>query len=162
MVIRVVPVPATLAWALFTPVDSLDDGEDAHTKMKYTIQNAQVKHANGVYSIRSATLTVAPIVTVLKTANKTPDLLAHEQGHYNIGILIGRAMAQELEGLTGTDRDSMKTAMDDVFDKHSTTLMAPIQKLYDKEADGSHNAAGQGRWNAMIASALGSATPLTR
>ena len=104
MGIRVIPSPAQLAWSQFKEVETIPDGEDAHIEINFTLGNRIFQHTNAQYMLAAdLTLTVSPLVRTLKGANKTTDLLAHEQGHYNIGILVGRAMARELEKLTSSN-----------------------------------------------------------
>ena len=154
MAIRVVPHPATLAWSQFRKVNSLPGAEDAHTDLHFDLAHSRFRHAAGQYTIGDTVLTVSPVIRVLKTATKTADLLAHEQGHYNIGILVGRAMARELEGLSSPNPHTLSSAMDDVFDNHSLTLMPVVQKAYEDATESSHNASEQARWIGLIATAL--------
>lgn len=158
MAIHVRASPVVLSWSDFTPVVTLPGKEEAHTKVGFTLENKNFVHKDGVYALADVTLTVTPSVQVLKTANQTADLLSHEQGHYNIGILVGRAMARELEKLWDQDPKKLADAAGKVYDKHRLTLMKPVQDSYDGDADGSRNAAGQAKWDKLIADALGSAT----
>lgn len=158
MAIKVVPAPAVLTWNLFTPVDSLTNGEDAHTDVNFGLAFANFKRTDGVYSLADTTLTVNPLVKVLKTANKTDDLLSHEQGHFNIGILVGRALGRELEGMSDKDPGKLKTAMTAAFDKHRLKLMPVVQKAYDDATEHSGNSGEQARWDTLISAALGSTT----
>jgi len=160
MAIRVIPSPVQLAWSQFKEVDSIPDGEDAHTDINFTLSNRNFQHANGKYSLAAdLTLTVSPIVRVLKGANKTADLLAHEQGHYNIGILVGRAMARELEKLSSANPRTLAHEASTVFDRHRLTLMPVVQHDYDTATNHSLDVSQQARWNGLITAGL--AAPVT-
>jgi hypothetical protein len=155
MGIRVIPSPMQLAWSLFREVDAIPDGEDAHTDINFTLGNRNFQHANGQYKLAAdLTLTVSPIVRVLKGANQTADLLAHEQGHYNIGILVGRAMARELEKLSSPHPQTLASEASKVFDKHRLTLMPVVQHDYDTATDHSLERTQQARWDGLIAAGM--------
>jgi predicted secreted Zn-dependent protease len=94
---------------------------------------------------------------VLKGANQTADLLAHEQGHYNIGILVGRAMARELEQLSSANPHTLAAAATKVFDLHRLTRMPVVQDDYDTTTQHSQNTTEQAHWNGWIAAGLAAA-----
>jgi hypothetical protein len=155
MGIRVIPSPAQLAWSQFKEVETIPDGEDAHIDINFTLGTRNFQHTNGQYTLAAdLTLTVSPIVRVLKGPNKTTDLLAHEQGHYNIGILVGRAMARELEKLSSTDPRTLADAASKAFDKHRLTLMPVVQNDYDTATHHSLERTQQARWDGLIAAGL--------
>lgn len=155
MGIRVIPSPAQLAWSQFKEVETIPEGEDAHIDINFTLGTRNFQHMNGQYMLAAdLTLTVSPIVTVLKGANKTTDLLAHEQGHYNIGILVGRAMARELEKLSSSNPRTLADAASKTFDNHRLTLMPVVQHDYDTATRHSLDTAQQARWNGLIAAGL--------
>jgi hypothetical protein len=158
MAIQVIASPVQLSWSQFKEADSIPHGEDAHTDINFQLGNRNFRHANGQYMLAdSLTLTVSPIVKVLKGANKTADLLSHEQGHYNIGILVGRAMARELEKLSSPNPHTLAKAASDTFDRHRLTLMPVVQKDYDTATNHSLDATQQARWDGLITAALGAA-----
>jgi hypothetical protein len=155
MSIRVVAVPVTLLWSQFKVVDSLPGVEDAHTQVNFALPNSPFRSVGGQYMFAdNVTITVSPMLRVLKTANQTADLLAHEQGHYNIGILVGRAMARELETLSSPNPRSLTASLTAAFDKHRLKLMPVVQEAYDGATGASRNTSEQTRWNGLIATAL--------
>ena len=155
MSIRVVANPIQIAWPQFQVVQSLPNTEDAHTDINFNLQNGALRNVKGQFMLADRlTLTVTPILKVLKTANQTADLLAHEQGHYNIGILVGRAMARELDQLSASTAKDLAKAASDVFDLHRLTRMPAVQSDYDTDTKGSQNATEQTRWNGLIAAGL--------
>jgi len=159
MSIRVIAHPTQLAWNLFRPVDSLPGTEDAHTDINFILSKGNFRKVGDKLMLADKlTLTISPIVRVLKTANQTADLLSHEQGHYDIGILIGRAMARELETLSAASPKVLSAAASRSFDLHRLTRMPVVQDDYDTATKGSQDAAEQARWKGLIATALAAST----
>lgn len=155
MSIQVVPIPAQLAWPQFKVVDSIPHGEDAHTDLNFILPHTNFRLVSGKYMLAdNLRMTVSPIIKVLKGANQTADLLAHEQGHYNIGILVGRAMARELEALSSASAQALATAASKAFDRHRLTLMPVVQDDYDTKTKHGLDPKEQTNWNGLIASGL--------
>lgn len=158
MAIQVVPQPAQLAWSQFRVVDSIPNGEDAHTDINFDLAHKNFRRVNGQFMLAdNLTLTVSPILRVLKGANQTADLLAHEQGHFNIGILVGRAMARELEQLSSANPHTLAATATRVFDMHRLTRMPVVQDDYDTSTHHSQDKTEQGHWNGWIAAGLAAA-----
>ena len=91
---------------------------------------------------------------VIRTANKTSDLLEHEQGHYDLLILSARAMAADLEQLEADSPDELQSAINEVQSTHGARATA-VDEEYDRQTDHSRNAAQQRRWRKLIDEALG-------
>ncbi len=159
MPISVVPSPVSLSWTNFTPADSLPNNEDAHIDPGYEIQNRPIRRVGNSFMLAETfELRVRPRARVLRTASQTADLLAHEQGHYDIGILAGRAMARDLAAISAPTPADLKTAVNAAFDLHRLTRLGPIQKAYDNDTNHSRNTQEQQRWAQMIATALAATT----
>src|SRR4051794_1778766 len=105
MSIKVDASPAQLTWNDFLPADSLPDGsgDEAQTSAEMpALSDIKPVLSQGKFSLPNLTFTVGLDRTqtlVVKTANKTSDLLKHEQGHFDITVLTVRALAKELEQL---------------------------------------------------------------
>lgn len=159
MSIRVVANPILLSWTQFQSVQSLSNNEDAHIEIGFNLQNGPFRKVGSQFMLAdNLTLTVVPRARVLKTANQTSDLLAHEQGHYNIGILVGRTMARELEQLTAATQPALAKAANATFDLHRVKRMKVVQDDYDTDTNHSQNTTEQTRWNGIIAAGLSAAT----
>jgi hypothetical protein len=151
MAITVTPNPRMLGWSNFKPVDSLDNDEDAHIDMDYTIPTKNLRKVDGKYKLAETfAIVVKPVAKVLRGANKTPKLLAHEQSHYEIGILVGWAMARDLEALEAETPAKLGEKLTATFDLHRQTRMKPVQDKYDDDTDHSKIKGEQDRWNALI------------
>ena len=157
MPISVVPNPVTLAWSNFSPARSLPNHEDAHIDPAFDLQNRPIRRVGSQYMLaETAELRVHPRARVLRTANQTADLLAHEQGHYDIGILAARVLARALETLSASSPATLKTLATDAFTLHTITRLGPIQVAYDTDTNHSRNAQEQQRWDGLISAALAS------
>ncbi len=159
MSITVVPTPVTLGWDNFSPVRALSNNEDAHIDPGYEVQNRPIRRVGNQYMLaETLELRVHPRARVLRTANQTADLLAHEQGHYDLGILAGRALARDLATISASTPAALKHALDAAFDLHTRTRLGPIQQAYDHDTNHSQNVQEQQRWAGLISTALAAAT----
>ncbi len=155
MPITVVPQPGTLGWSDFSPVRALSNGEEAHVDPGYTVQNRPLRRVGNQWMLaETLELRVFPRARVLRTARQTAELLAHEQGHYDIGLLAGRALARDLATITAPTPAALKHALDAAFDLHARTRLGPIQHAYDHDTNHSQNVKEQQRWAGLISAAL--------
>jgi len=84
------------------------------------------------------------------------DLLAHEQGHYNIAALFGRDFflalmrlkANSYSGASGVQTDLNRLQQDIV------AKAQPAQDRYDDDTHNGYDAAQQARWNGFINAAF--------
>lgn len=152
MAITVTPNPVTLKWSNFKTVFHLPvTNEDAHIDISFNIPNRPFRRANGrIMMAETFQIGVSPIAKVINNASQTADLLSHEQGHYDIGILIAWAMARDFMKLTAATPAALKNAIRTCFNLHKETRMRPIQKKYDLDTKKSRNRLEQQRWDSMI------------
>lgn len=159
MSITVVPTPVTLDWSNFSPVRALSNNEDAHIDPGYEVQNRPIRRVGDQWMLADTLeLRVRPQARVLRTATQTADLLAHEQGHYDLGILAGRALARDLATISAATPSALKQALDAAFVLHTRTRLGPIQKAYDDDTKHSQNTQEQQRWAGLISTALAAAS----
>jgi hypothetical protein len=155
MAITVVPKPVTVSWSDFNTVDSLPVDEDAHIDMGYEVENKSFRRVGGQFMVaETLEVRVKPLAKVLRSASQTGTLLAHEQGHYDIGILAARALARELALLHAATPAALGLAMRSCFTLHTVTRLDPVQKKYDKDTGHGTNAQEQARWAGLISAAL--------
>ena len=135
MSITVSVSPSQLSWSDFLSVDSLPDssGDDAQTAT--TMPELSGIHpvlAHGRFSLPDLTLSVGldrSQTLVVKTAQKTDDLLKHEQGHFDITVLTVRALAKELEQLKAGSPAALGQQMNGALSKHQQrAILILIQK----------------------------------
>lgn len=157
MPITILPHPTTLSWSDFSTVNALSNHEDAHIDPGYEIQNRPLRRINNLFMLAETfELRVHPRARVLKTANQTADLLAHEQGHYDIGILAARALASDLASLSAKTPAALSRLANDAFTLHTRARLGPIQHAYDNDTNHSQNTQEQQRWAQLIATAMAS------
>ena len=158
MSITVTPNPRTLQWSNFREVGSLPD-EDAHIDISFNVPNRPFRSLNGRFRMAETfQIGVSPVATVRRGASRTGALLSHEQGHYDIGILVGEAMARDFMALEASSTGELVTAITSCFDLHRLTRMGAIQRKYDRDTNHSQNSAQQQRWDRLIQQCL-SSTP---
>ncbi len=88
----------------------------------------------------------------VKKGKETDYLLKHEQGHFDIGILLAREILREVN----TPRFT-KFNFQNGLNKIINTVSEKYRKMgveYDKETDHSKNSTAQEKWNDLIEQAL--------
>lgn len=90
---------------------------------------------------------------VLKTAAKTPDLLSHEQGHFNLMILSARALARAVEALETDTVPELAEQLEAAKETHGERAKA-IDEAYDTETENSRKPDGQKKWDDAIKAAM--------
>ncbi|MBK1722458.1 hypothetical protein [Thiocystis violacea] len=156
MAITVSPNPRTLQWSNFREVPSLPD-EDAHIDINFSVPNRPFRSVDGRFRMAETfQIGISPVATVRRGASQTGALLSHEQGHYDIGILVGHAMARDFMALEAATVGELTTAITNCFNRHRQTLMAPIQHKYDLDTGHSQISAQQQRWDRLIRQCLAS------
>ena len=160
MAVKVVATPTQLSWSDFGIVQALPDGsgDEAQTAPEMpAMDDIQVVSRQGMYSLPDLTLRVGldrSEIMIIKSAPKTPDLLKHEQGHFDITVLTVRALAQELERLKARSATSLAQQVKTAIQKHQGFANA-IEAKYDSETNHSRSKTAQDKWNKAIAGALG-------
>jgi len=150
MAITVTPNPVNLQWSNFRAVSHLPD-EDAHIDINFNVPNRPFRRVNGRFMMAETfQIGVSPIAKVVQGASQTADLLSHEQGHYDIGILVAWAMARDFMELTAANPAALTNAIRTCFNQHKDTRMRSIQQKYDRDTNHSRNRQEQQRWDRMI------------
>jgi ribosomal protein L21 len=159
MSVTVAVSPSQLSWTDFAPVDSLPDGsgEEAQTSTTMPpLSGIRPVSAQGKFVLPDITLKVGLDRTqtlVIRSAQKTPELLKHEQGHFDITVLTVRAMAKELEELKVGSPSALGQQVTAVLSKHQRRADM-IEVKYDKETKGSKDQDAQKTWNQAIDAAM--------
>jgi hypothetical protein len=149
--------PPLLTWSVFRSVDSLPESEDAHIAAEMSFPRPlRIERVDGVYRLPPFTITVAPEPTrtmVRRSAQRSAELLRHEQGHYDIVVLAARALARELGSTTAPSASDLSRSVEDCVAKH-TERAARASEAYDRGTDHGRSPDEQTRWSERIASAL--------
>jgi hypothetical protein len=159
MSVTVTVSPLHLTWNDFLPVNSLPDGSGDEAQTATTMSpltGIRPVMAHGKFSLPDITLTVGLDRTqtlVISTADKTADLLKHEQGHFDITVLTVRALAKELEQLKAGSPTTLGQQLNTAVTNHQQRANM-IEEKYDKETGGSRNQDAQKTWNQAIDTAM--------
>ena len=158
MAIRVQTV-GRITWGMFRAVQSIPGTtEEAQIGPELpAVPNLRPQRTpSGSFRLPSFTLTVGLNSTntvVLRTANRTADLLKHEQGHYDLLVLVTRAFARDLEGLEAPSVEELGRLVEAAQQTHADRAQA-LDAAYDEQTDHSRNRTAQQRWDAAITAAL--------
>jgi Bacterial protein of unknown function (DUF922) len=155
---RVDASPDKVTWIFARPVAQLDGNQLANTDVAFDIPQAFGLNAHRKYVLTGQFIVIHPVVTYKNGAALTNQLLVHEQGHFDIGMLIARALARDLDQATGNHPGELRNAVTQIRDRHVVQRMAPIQRLYDRETKHGTDSAAQSRWNTDIQAALNQPT----
>ena len=158
MAIRVQTLPR-ITWELFRVVQSIPDTtEEAQINPELpALANLRPERTrDGRFRLPSFTFSVGvnrDNTMVLRTANKTPELLKHEQGHYDLLVLVTRALARELESLGAASVAELGRLVNEARQTHDERAET-IDAKYDKQTNHSRDRAAQQRWDNAITAAL--------
>ena len=158
MPVKVSVNPTRLTWNHFRVVSSIPGAsEEAQVNPEMSpIQNVHPQSDGKVFRLPSLTLFVkinSSNTLVLKTANKTKELLQHEQGHLDLLVLVTRALARDLESLEADSVGELATALEEAKSLHDERAQA-IDAAYDDQTEHSRNSQKQATWDRAIAQAL--------
>lgn len=159
MSITVRAIPTRISWDLFRPVNSIPGtSETAQINPQMSpLHNLHPQRTpDGRFRFPSFTVTVGvnrQNTLVLRTANKTNELLQHEQGHYDLLILVCRAMARELDSLEAASVQDLGRQLQETKARHDARAQA-IDAEYDRQTENSRNRPLQSKWDAAIAQAM--------
>ncbi len=158
MAIRVLSLPR-IGWELFRTVASIPDTpEQAQIAPELPALNGlrPERTPAGRFRLPSFTFHVGVNrndTMVVRGADKTADLLKHEQGHYDLLVLVTRAFARELESLEAPSVAELGRLMGAARQTHDDRAQA-VDAKYDSETDHSRDRAAQQRWDNAITAAL--------
>ncbi len=159
MSIRVVSNPTRIMWSHFREVDSIPGtSEEAQINPQMSPMNnvSPMRTANGRFRLPNLTITVGLNMLetmVRRSATKTNELLQHEQGHYDLLILVCRVMARELESIEEASFQDLASRVQEVKSLHDARAES-IDSEYDRQTDHHRNRPAQSRWDAAIAHAM--------
>jgi hypothetical protein len=119
--------------------------------------NIQVVNGNGACRLSAFTIMVGPVpqdTIVLRSSAQTAGLLRHEQGHYDLLMLVAKAMARDLGAATDSSARALNTQVQTIQQTHNANAQA-IDAAYDTQTDHGKDSLQQTSWNQAIATALG-------
>lgn len=168
MPVRVVKNPELLRWSHFKtrPNKILDKStktlEEAFTRFHVDLPSGFIPKSMagglGLTFTDKWQITIRPDAQVWKGANKTAELLAHEQIHYFFGFVAARALVNDFLTIRVKTKGELKKAMGELYNLHLFTRVKALNEQYEADTNHSANTADQSRWeNAMDACLLNDA-----
>jgi len=161
MAITVLANPVSLTWANFTPraarIVDPNDGKlvDALTRFNFDMPSLPLRMVAGQFAMADPNIiTITPNAQVFRGVLKTPDLLSHEQFHYDVGIVTARALARQLMDLRAPNQAALAIAVQNAALLHFTTRARLLQSRYDLETQHGINANFQRIWKDRMTSCL--------
>ena len=164
----VVANPVNLSFANFTPSPTqiVDPGDgslvDALTNFNFAIQNLPPVNTGGVFTVPPAiTITITPNCQIFTGVLQTPALLSHEQFHYDVGIMCGRAFARHIMFLRGSSLADLVAQIGAAANLHFRTRARILQRRYDIDTGHGTIALYQNIWKSRMTHALASPNDAT-
>lgn len=165
MAITIQATPVNLSWSNFTVTSSQipdpADGSlvDAYTTFDYNFPNAAPVNTGGVFSIPDPySITIAPRAQVFSGVTQTAALLSHEQWHYDVATITGRALCRQLARITGNSLPDLRVKMQAAIQLHFHTRAGILQKRYDLDTGHGTIAHYQKIWKDRMTKTLADAT----
>jgi len=156
--------PRSITWNEFKNVASRPDGvkEDAEILTETIGGDARVREVRGRWLIAEANMKVEvnEIESWVVSSTKSPTLLAHEQGHFDIhGIIVGRDMIKALGKLRERSQARLGNAIGKLMQNYKNRGQAMTEK-YDNDTNHGLNATRQAAWEQAIQKAIKNKTSL--
>ncbi|MEZ5429517.1 MAG: hypothetical protein R2747_24950 [Pyrinomonadaceae bacterium] len=162
MAITVQANPVNLTWGHFTVVPNQitdpADGSlvDAYTTFNFNIPSLPPRTVDGKQAFADPmTITITPNCQVWSGVAQTAALLSHEQWHYDIGTVTGRALARELSRARKKTVAELITVLQNAVQLHFRTRAGLLQKRYDIDTRHGTNSHYQGVWKSRMTTCLG-------
>jgi hypothetical protein len=157
--------PRSISWSEFTDISSRPSGIDEDAQIHSDVDQPQrvaVARENGLFRVSALTVSLSIVSddTWVVTAQKSADLLSHEQGHYDITGLMGRDMGNEILAARSRTVNELQNQVTSIIEKYRQRAKT-LTTQYDKESDHSQNRDGQKRWDERIKNATQSGARFT-
>jgi len=157
--------PRSIAWSEFSEVASrpagVNEAAQIHTEVvqpdQVGVQRENGRLRLGGYVVR---VQVVSADTWVVTGQKTNELLAHEQGHFDITGLSGRDMVRDLGAIRAADTDELQREVHRII-AHYGQLSSTLSSQYDTETRNGADRAQQQRWEAHLRSCSQNGSPLS-
>ena len=156
MAIELRAKPETLTWEHFQPRDRIVDKRDgleydAYSAFKYEIPYQPFRTYGRSYLLATdLKIYISPKCSVRRDATRTEALLNHEQFHYNVGRVTGRALAHHLMTIRAENKASLRKMLNEDTHYYFKTLANKINRSFDQETQHGTNAAAERRWQLMM------------
>jgi|SRR6185436_9810935 len=143
-----------LEWADFTGKPDANSTFYAHTwyTLKYSYNNVVTNGDQATIDGFEAILELDPNKSWVRTDKTSDELLEHEQGHFNIGIMCMRELLTTVNG-TSFSKSDYAEALRNIF-REVMRKYNDMNVQYDNETEHFKNKEQQQKWNALFAEKL--------
>ena len=105
-----------------------------------------------------AGISIVPRAQVWSGVLQTAALLSHEQWHYDVATITGRALCRELARLRGTSLADLRAKIQTAVQLHFHKRAGILQKRYDLDTSHGTNAHYQKIWKDRMTATLANAS----
>lgn len=156
--------PRTITWDEFDDINSRPSGEheDAQIRSETIGGDVRIRESRGRWLVAEMNIgiEVDEDQSWVVTASKSSDLLAHEQGHFDIhGIIIGRDAINAVRRLRERTQDRLGAAIRRTMARQRRRGQA-MTNNYDEDTQHGTDAARQTAWEREIQRAINNNTSL--
>ncbi len=156
--------PRQITWDGFPAVSSRPAGVDEDAQIHAEVvnpENVSATREDGRWRLSAFTVRIRIIRddSWVVTSQKTANLLAHEQGHFDITGLMGRDCAADLAALRARSADELQGEVNRIL-AHYRQWAQRLNDQYDDETNHSRNREAQQRWEGRIRAAAQNNTRL--
>jgi hypothetical protein len=156
--------PRSLTWDDFPEVNSRPADAEGDENAQIAAEARQpdriaVVNEGGVRRVTSLSITIQVVREnswVVRSA-KTPELLSHEQGHYDIQGLMGRDMGNEILAARAPSADALQQIVTEIIQRYRQRGI-DLSAQYDTDTNHGRNREAQARWDRAIQTAMTSTT----
>jgi hypothetical protein len=157
--------PRALTWDDFTEVQSrpadAEGTENAQIHCEINQPERVAVSRDGTQRrVSSLTVTIGIVRAdnwVVRSA-RTPELLSHEQGHYDITGLMGRDMGNEILAARAATLEDLQQQITSIIGRYRQQAR-DLNARYDTETRGGANRDAQRRWDESIRGSIDNRTP---
>jgi hypothetical protein len=153
-------VPTEIKWSHFEEKAELVDPNDgtptdAVTRFKFDFPGGRPRQVDGEWALEDPQrITIEPLCKVRTGVNQSAALLSHEQLHYDVGIVVARALARKLTGIRTRTKTDLLQEVRAAFNLHIFTRAKLLQVRYDKDTKHGVNGKQQRLWKNQMAAVL--------
>lgn len=156
--------PRQLSWSDFRDIPSRPRGEAEDARISMGFRPGRVRTVEEGSEHRLGEMEFEMVLNAAGSwavvSAKTPELLAHEQGHFDIVGLCYRDLVAQATTLRGSSRNRLLLAMRRIMGEHDQRAES-LTRVYETQTEHGRNQANQQVWQRRIASCRQSGDPLT-
>ncbi len=156
--------PRQLAWSDFRDIQSRPRGEheDARISMGFRPGRVRVVEEESEHRLGEMefAMVLNPAGSWVVATSKTAELLAHEQGHFDIVGLCYRDLTAEARTIRGSSRNRLLLEMRRIMREHDQRAES-LTREYETQTEHGRNQANQQAWQRQMATSRQSGLPLT-